>query len=137
MANDIDDKNGDFGPHLSSGAAAGVSSVTATDASVTISGTGANPTVGLPLSAATPLAPGTAAAGTSTTKSNDDHRHAPLIRFCTYHFLANIPANATTALNMVLGDTNYPQAIFCRAATLTGLASVSYTHLTLPTNREV
>lgn len=100
-----------------------VTSVTATNASVTVSGdTAVSPTIGLPLSAATPLAPGTAAAGTSTTKSNDDHRHAPLWR-CSIGqwWVGNLAANATAAFRFA-SNSSATTAFFCPyAGTITAI----------------
>lgn len=69
-------------------------------------------------------APGTASNGSGTEPARANHVHPPLIRKTMTFVLANIPANATTALNVVLGDANYPQHDLIRAATLTGITCV-------------
>ncbi len=73
-----------------------VASVSAGDGSITIGGTGTNPTVAVTLAAATPLGPGVAAVGTSVKAAKEDHVHPSGLVLMGIWYYLNIPASNST-----------------------------------------
>ncbi len=100
----------------------GVPTLAAADASVTVGGTATARTVGLPLSAAVPLAGGTPAAGTSTTKANDDHRHPGRTTYC-FFTSDNMPASASSILQPAGASGNHANFVVTRDCTLVAISA--------------